>query len=199
MDPITRVRHVVTARQLARPEFPVVVAVDGRSGVGKSTLAADIVRDLGASVIHGDDFYRDMSEAERRNLSAVEGVDRFFDWERLRDEALVPLRQSRVASYRRFDWIAGQGLGEVIEVEPRDVVVVEGVYSARPELEHFVDVRVLVVLDEIERQRRLDSRAGSVDRHAPEAWDARWDAAEYVYFENISRRSSFDLVVNVDE
>jgi cytidylate kinase len=42
------------ARELARP---CVVALDGRSGVGKSTLAANIAAALGACVLNGDDFF----------------------------------------------------------------------------------------------------------------------------------------------
>lgn len=199
MDLVARVRHAVAAHQRSRPDLPVVVALDGRSGAGKSTLAEAIARDLGASVVHGDDFYRDMPDAERRSLSAADGVDRFFDWERLRDEALVPLRARTPARYRCFNWAAGHGLGETIVIEPRDVVIVEGVYAARPELKDLVDLRVLMVVNESERERRLDQRAGSMDRHAPEALDDRWDASERVYFEMICPTGSFDLVITGDK
>ena len=42
---------------LSSTPTPVVVALDGRSGVGKSTLATAIADRLGAVVIEGDDFY----------------------------------------------------------------------------------------------------------------------------------------------
>ncbi|MFM6173306.1 MAG: (d)CMP kinase, partial [Sphaerospermopsis kisseleviana] len=99
MDLVASVQHAVTVYRRARPELPVVVALDGRSGAGKSTLADAIAHDLGAALVHGDDFYRDMPDAERRALSAERGVDRFFDWERLRDEALIPLRARTAARY----------------------------------------------------------------------------------------------------
>ena len=81
-------------------------------------------------------------------------------------------------------------------VEPRDLVIVEGDYSARPELAPLIDVRVLVVLDETERWQRLDRRAGGTDRHGPSAWDARWDAAEGVYFDTERPEHKFDLVID---
>jgi len=196
MGEFEELRRVLTEAMSRRQEGAVVVALDGRSGVGKSTLAAAVARDLGAAVVHGDDFYRDMSDADRRALSPAEGVDRYFDWERLRDEALIPLRERRAASFRCFDWAVGHGLGEGMTIEPRDLVIVEGVYSARPELEPLIDLRVLVALDEIERGQRLDRRAGGTDRHAPSAWDARWDAAERVYFDTIRPEHEFDLVID---
>lgn len=198
MNPVESVLQALRARHMERQDSVIVVAIDGRSGAGKSTLANAIARDIGAAVVHGDDFYRDMPDAERRALSAAQGVDRYFDWHRLRDEALLPLRDRRAASFRCFDWTVGHGLGEVIVVEPCGVVIVEGVYSARPEFEHLIDLRVLVTIPQEQRVLRLDDRAGERDRHAPEAWDAHWDAAECVYFETICPPSDFDLMVGGD-
>lgn len=36
---------------------PFVVAIDGRSGVGKSTFARDLAERLGAALVEGDDFF----------------------------------------------------------------------------------------------------------------------------------------------
>ena len=45
---------VATAR---RRSGPLVVALDGRSGTGKSTLAAALALEADACLVHGDDFY----------------------------------------------------------------------------------------------------------------------------------------------
>jgi hypothetical protein len=42
-------------------------------------LAAAVGRRLAASVVAGDDFYRDMPEERRWILTAAEGVDQYFD------------------------------------------------------------------------------------------------------------------------
>lgn len=62
---------------------PLTVAVDGHSAAGASTpaAAAAAVR-LGATVVAGDDFYRDMPEAARWALSPTAGADLYFDWQR---------------------------------------------------------------------------------------------------------------------
>jgi uridine kinase len=167
----------------------VLVALDGRSAAGKSTLATSLSDLADAAVVHVDDFYRDLPEAERLALTPEDGVDRYFDWERLRDDALTPLMEHKHARFRQFDWIAGGGLvGEVI-VEPREVVIVEGVYSARPEFDDLLSLKVLVEAPDNERERRRR------DRHDPHDWEERWDAAERHYFKAIRPRSAFDLVV----
>jgi uridine kinase len=175
-----------------------VIALDGRSGAGKSMLADAVARSVRAAVVHGDDFYRDMDEADRRELSAIQGVDRYFNWQRLRREALLPLRRGRAARFGRFNWVVGHGLTPPIMLDARQIVIVEGVYSARPELDDLLDLKVLVEVSDRVREQRRQARLRTVSRDDPQGWDNRWGAAESVYFETIRPRSSFDLVVAGD-
>ena len=168
---------------------PCVIAVDGFSAAGKSTIGAALATYLGAALLHMDDFYRDMTDAERRALSAARGIDQYFDWPRLRTEALLPLRGAETACFAGFDWKAGIGLGPMHTVEPRPFIVLEGVYSGRPDLEDLVDLAVFV--DAPADARRARRRA----RHDSHDWEARWDAAERLYFSEIRPASSFDVVV----
>ena len=98
-----------------------LVAVDGRGGAGKSTLARALAAACGgAPVVRVDDFlyWRD-----------IEGW-----WPRLEREALRPLLSGSPARFRVRDWAndpLGQGLGRWAEVPPADVVIVEGVTSSR--------------------------------------------------------------------
>jgi len=198
MKPAEALREAVLGLRLRAVNRVIVVALDGPSGAGKSTLANAIAGDLSAAVVHVDDFYRDMPDADRRELSPLEGVDRYFDWQRLREEALMPLVQREPARFQRFNWSAGQGLIGSVAVEASDVVIVEGVYSARPELEDLVDLKVLVKVADRDRVQRREARLRTVSRHDPRGWDARWDAAERVYFETIRPPSNFDLIVAGD-
>jgi uridine kinase len=185
---------IVTAADLAAlmaaaraaPDRPIVVALDGYSGCGKSTLAAWLAESTGAVTVHCDDFYRDLTDEVRRALTPSQGVDQYFDWQRLRDEALVPLGEGRAARFRCYDWEAGGGLGDVVEVRPAEVVIVEGVYSARPELAELVDVAVYVDAPQPVRRARIAARG-----HGNDECNERWDAAEKVYFGQIRPPESF--------
>ena len=176
----------------------VVVALDGHSGAGKSTLAAAVAERVDAAVVHVDDFYRDMPDSERLEVTAAQGFDRYFDWERLRAEAILPLAQQTQAHYGCFDWVTGHGLTEAVSVDPRDVVLVEGVYAARPEFDDLLDLKVLVEVPEATREERRQQRARTVSRDDPHGWDARWRAAESHYFRAIRPRETFDLIVRGD-
>jgi uridine kinase len=176
----------------------IVVALDGHSGAGKSTLAAAVAEAIDAALVHVDDFYRDVPESERLDLTAARGVDRYFDWERLRAEAIMPLAKRGRARYGRFDWVTGHGLTKAITVDPRDVVIVEGVYAARPEFDDLLDLKVLVEVQSATREERRQRRARTVSRDAPEFWDTRWNSAERHYFRTVRQRETFDLVVRGD-
>ena len=190
MTPLEAIRSAILARHQTSGG-PVIVAIDGRSGAGKSTLARSLAGPLSASVVVGDDFYADLDESLRWALLPAEGADRYFDWRRLRDQALLPLREGLVARYLPFDWVAGSGLApSLVRVDSSDVVIVEGVYTARPQLREVVDVTVLLVADEQERRSRLARRA-----HGNERWLPRWEAAENHYFAALRPPESFDLVL----
>lgn len=166
-----------------------VVALDGFSAAGKSTLASALSKRLNGAVVHGDDFYRDIPEAERLELSPAAGVEAYFDWQRMRSEAVEPLRQGRPATFQRFDWESGSGLTGPVTVDPQPVVIVEGVYSGRPALAPLVDLVVFVDTAEHEREQRRRLR------HDASEWERRWDAAEQHYFGVIRPVESFDLIV----
>jgi uridine kinase len=163
-----------------------VLAIDGHGGSGKSTLAAAVAGATGAALVHTDDFFRsaDVAHGERRPLEG------YYDWRRLRAQALEPLRARRRASFRRFDWDRGSGLDGLVTVDPADLIVVEGVFSASPELGDQVDRAVFVDTPERERLRRLRGRI------APEEWDDEWLRAEQAYFRLTRPPSSFDLTVS---
>ena len=69
--------------------------------------------------------------------------------------------------------------------------MLDGAYTARPELADVVDLPVLLELDHALRRVRVSQREG--DEFA-DGWYAVWDAAEEPYFTTIRPRESFAIV-----
>ena len=110
-----------------------------------------------------------------------------------------------MAAYHPFDWAAWAraqqtpelrveiGLaGTVLTLNPATLIVLDGVYSARPELADLVELKVLVEVSDVVRRQRLIVREG---QDYMKVWHARWDAAEDYYFTQVCPRESFDFVV----
>ena len=74
----------------AHPDHPVLVALDGRCGSGKTTLAAQLARQFPQSItVHTDDFY--LPPASRvANWEQIPCAN--MDLERLRAQVLTPAR-----------------------------------------------------------------------------------------------------------
>jgi cytidylate kinase len=71
MNAAEQITEAVRRLQDAVVRRSVVVALDGHSGAGKSTLAAAVAERMDAAVVHVDDFYRDMPESERLELTSA--------------------------------------------------------------------------------------------------------------------------------
>jgi uridine kinase len=172
---------------------PLVVALDGWSGAGKSTLAVLVAERTGAAVICGDDFYAGGTPEHWDAMKPSAKVAHCVDWRRQRS-VLTDLANGRRASWLPYDWEHDDGSfsGTPLTCEPASVVILEGAYSARPELADLLDLRVLLdVPKRIRRQRLLQREA---DRYRAE-WEDRWAAAEEHYFTHVMPPCAFDLVL----
>ncbi len=189
-----RIRQLTPGHE--RRSAPVLVALDGRSGTGKSTLARISGEALDALVIDGDDFYSGGTGDFWDGMGPEEKVELAIDWRRQR-EVLERLRRRLVAVWRPYDWEADDGrLGAPVSGGPAEVVILEGAYSAPPELADLLTLRVLLDVPRDVRRARLLRREGA--RYRAE-WESRWADAEDLYFGTRMPRGAFDLVIADDD
>ncbi|GHO50937.1 uridine kinase family protein [Ktedonospora formicarum] len=183
--------------QLLRHKNPVLVALDGRSGTGKSTIANELAKHGDGVVVVGDDFYSGGDDDVWSGISAEEKVAKVIDWQRMRKQVLEPLLAKRPAHWHPLDFHPERGWvgwkDETITLEPAPVILLDGAYSARPELADLVDLAILVEVNDITRRERLILREGP---DFMSRWHRLWDPAEDLYFTYIRPRSSFDIVVS---
>jgi uridine kinase len=187
-------------RRIVDRKAPFLVALDGGSGSGKSTVALLIAEELGAALIHGDDFFAaEICDAEWELRTPEARAADAIDWRRLRAEALEPLLAGKLAKWHAFDFEVGARPNgkyamrtDFVEREPNAVIVLDSAYSTRPELADLIDLSVLVDAPVGLRHERLAARE---DKGFLDSWHARWDSAEEHYFMNVRPKSSFDLVV----
>ena len=169
---------------------PLIVALDGRSAAGKTMLAAALGERLDAGVIEGDDFYAGGVTVRAEPPAAM--VAACTDWQHQR-LVLGLLRSGREASWNAFDWEAfdGRVCTELTVMSPKPIIILEGVYAARPELADLIDIAIMVRADEGVRESRLLARQ---EHTGP--WEKQWHAAEDYYFEFVRPLTSFNMLVS---
>lgn len=170
---------------------PILVAIDGQSGAGKSTLARHVAQACGAVVIEGDDFFCGTTEVSDSPPEVL--AHNCIDWQGQR-RVLSLLASGGSAKFAPFDWAKFDGSkGPQKSVPFGDIVILEGVYSARPELREMFDLSVFASCSEFQRVKRLTHREGEIS-----AWESQWHRAEDWYFAELSPRSVFDLCIQTD-
>ncbi|UIJ44903.1 hypothetical protein LZK98_17915 [Sphingomonas cannabina] len=152
-------------------------------------MAKALTENHDALVIEGDDFYA--GGIELRTDSPASRAAACIDWTRQRS-VLEALAARREAWWRAFDWNAFDGrlCDEPTRVESKPVVILEGVYAARPELADLLDLRVAVVAPDEVRLVRLAEREGAIG-----PWERQWHEAEEFYFRAVMPMAKFDVVV----
>ena len=187
--PFSTLTAILTAALAQHPTKPFVLALDGRCGSGKTTLADRLAKQFPASIVlHTDDFY--LPPAQR-----LHGWEKLpcanMDLVRLRDEALRPAYAGRQVQYRAYS--CREGAYQPTQTLPaQPLVILEGSYSHHPLLAPYEDFRVFMTCSDAEQTRRLQAREG--DRYPDFA--ARWVPLEEAYFTQHNIEDAADFVMD---
>ena len=169
----------------------VLVAIEGGSASGKTTLGKLLQSVYGCTVFRMDDFFlRPEQRTEERFSEPGGNVDR----ERFLEEVLLPLHEGKAVDYRRFD-CATFTIAPPQRIEPEKLSIVEGAYSMHPDLAPYYDLSVfLAVSAEKQRERILKRNAPA---HAKQFFD-RWIPLEQRYFDALDVKMRCDLILPAD-
>ena len=171
---------------LLRQRECVTVAIDGSCTAGKSTLAAKLETIYDCNLFHMDDFFLRPEQRAAERFAQPGGN---VDYERFREEVILPLQAGEAFSYRPYDCSTGR-LKEPVAVLPRKVNIIEGTYSHHPYFGDVYDLRVfLQVQDECRKQRILQRPAFLHER-----FFEQWIPMEQQYFEYFSVASRADIL-----
>lgn len=188
-EPVQTEARVVALRVLveglladtSRSVGPLLLAVDGRSSNGKSTLAARIAAVTpGAEVVHTDD----VAWAHSR-----------FGWDDLLAAGIIePLRRGEHVSYRPPAWDSRDRPGVIAVSAGAPLVIFEGAGAGRRSLAELVDAVIWVQsdLDVTEDRNSARIQTGELSRDGYNDW-----MAEEIPFQEVERTwEQADVVVS---
>lgn len=181
---------ITAAEQIAAKR--IIIAIDGRCAAGKTTLAERIREQTNWSVLYMDDFFLRPEQRTPERLAEPGGN---VDWERFREEILVPLESGCSAIKSRSFDCRTQRLSEPISVDVGNVCVIEGSYSCHPQLREFYGLRVFLTVNPKEQMRRIILRNGA---EKAEQFAEKWIPLEEKYFAKCDVERFCELKFNTD-
>lgn len=169
-----------------------VVAIDGRSAAGKSTLAAALGAEMGLDPVHMDDFFLPQELRTKERLGAPGGNVHF---ERFAAEVLPRLSEEDAFSYTRFDCKI-MDYGPAVSVRAGRIRLVEGAYSFHPYYGDYADLKIFYDIDPLLQLARIEKRNG------PEGlrnFQSRWIPMEESYHMNCHTLDQAELVIRAGD
>lgn len=168
----------------------VLLAIEGGSASGKTTLSSLLADIYGASVFHTDDFYLPLEKQKGERLTTP---GECTDHERFLYEVVMPLSRGEAVDYRRFD-CSTQTLKPPERIEGGQLSVCEGSYSAHPTMEKYYDLIAFLDVDKEVQRNRIVARNTPyfANRHFTE-----WIPREEVYFRATSIKERADIVIPI--
>ena len=132
-----------------------IIGIAGGTGSGKTTVVKKIVEALPphhVAVVPLDSYYNDtteMTEEERRAIN-FDHPDA-FDW-KLLIKQINELREGHAIEQPTYSYLICNRLPETIHVEPKPVIIVEGIMTLiNKKLRDMIDIRIFVDCDSDER------------------------------------------------
>jgi uridine kinase len=128
-----------------------IIGIAGGTGSGKTTVVRKIEEALPphyVTVVPLDSYYNDttgMTEEERKAIN-FDHPDA-FDW-KLLIEHMRKLRNGEPVEQPKYSYIISNRLPETIHVEPKPVIIIEGIMAlANKKLRDMMDLRIFVDTD----------------------------------------------------
>ena len=149
-----------------------IIGIAGGTGSGKTTVVKKIVQALPphyVAVVPLDSYYNDtshMTDEERKHIN-FDHPDA-FDW-KLLVKQIQQLRNGEAIEQPTYSYILSNRLPETVHVEPKPVIIIEGIMTLiNKKLRDVMDLNIFVDTDSDERlirniQRDVVERGRTVD------------------------------------
>jgi uridine kinase len=183
----------VLLEAIAGRRAPVLVALDGRSGTGKTTLAHSIATSHDAAIVQGDDFFAGGGESHWAALTPAERqcLHRLAPPTHPSPRTAARWAKRTLASLRFR-------IGRRFSNDDRRLQARNGHPARRGLLvatgtRRLIGLSVLLQLPDAIRRNRLLKREGTAYMTR---WHETWDAAEDYYFTHVRPPQAFDIVIS---
>lgn len=166
-----------------------IIAIDGRSCSGKSTLASSLRAKFDCHVFHIDDFFLPNQMRTPSRLTEIGGN---IHQKRFQKEVIFPIQKNEPVRYQPYSCLKEAFL-DVVLMKPKKLNIVEGTYSMLPMFQPAYDFSVFLTVDNDVQLERVVNREG---KERAGEFVQKWIPKEERYFNQLAISSKCDVIVD---
>lgn len=168
----------------------VVVAIDGSSASGKTTLGNLLNEIYDCNIIHMDDFFLQPHQRTKERFDTPGGN---IDSERFLKEIVLSLNEEKDIVYHKFN-CSKMELGSKETMPFKKINVVEGAYSMHPDFKGYYNISVFMnISEELQKERILKRNPDMADR-----FFGSWIPMEHRYFNAFDIKQKCDFIIDIN-
>ena len=167
----------------------IIIAIDGNCTAGKTTLASLLKKEYDCNIFHMDDFFL---RPEQRTAERYAQPGGNVDYERFREEVMVPLKAGNAFAYRPFS-CKTFSLSDAVEVTPKALNIVEGTYCLHPYFGDVYGLKLFLSIDPELQRERIYQRP----QHVQERFFTDWIPMEKLYFDFYQIPQQADILLDM--
>lgn len=172
--------------QLLKEKENIVIAIDGMSNSGKTTLANQLTSIYDANLIHTDDFFLPHELRTSLRLSEPGGN---IHYERFKKEIINNL--SKNILYRPFS-CKTLDYKEPIKLKLKRVTIIEGSYSLHPYFSKYYDLSIFLSISNEEQKERVCNRE---NKEKQVVFLSKWIPLENYYFKTYNIKEGANMKI----
>ena len=166
-----------------------IIAIDGRAGAGKTTLANKLSYLLNAELISMDDFFLPI---DLRTIERLQSAGGNVHYERFLEQVLPYLKTHKPFTYQIFD-CSIMNYNKEKTIKNNGWCIVEGSYSHHPLFQRYADITIFVDITKELQMKRILQRNGE---KMAQMFQTKWIPMEEHYFQEfkIKEKSDFSII-----
>lgn len=191
------------------PTRPLIMGINGAGGSGKTQLALALhaflkKQDEEVKLLHIDDFHNPKAiRYKDGNDNPASYYHHSIDYLTFKNETLRPLHQTQnwptSIRAKSLDLKTDMPLQERIEIEKNDIVLIEGIFLFKDNMQRYYDLKIFLDVDErtiLERVLKRDLEILANTETIKKRYIHKYFAGDRLYYADIEPNEIADIVID---